>query len=197
MQFQTATDSWAYEAVYRTVQNANTGTGTITAGSIAVGAPLILATATASLPANPSSTASPFLPGSSVRNNFVTLPVTSTSIINNLFCGILAKAPAKDLAGSASGTYLDREQLGLAQCYGPYIGAIMRQETTTNTPGFIMVPELTGFLISVTGPVTAASTGTAANVEVPALGGLAVLMGQIVSSSATQTTTGIVFLRCM
>ncbi len=198
MLFQTATDQWAYEAVYRTVQNAVTGTTTITAAgaTLAVGAPLILATSTASLPSNPATGASPYLPGT-VRNNFVTYPATSTSLVNNLFLGILAKAPSQNNAGAASGTYLDREQLGLAQCYGPYIGAILRQETTTLTPGFILVPEATGFLVGVAGPMTSAATATAIGVEVPGLGGLAVLVGQIGSSSATATATGIAFLRCM
>ncbi len=187
MRWETATDAFTSEVILRTVQNANTATTTITAGSIAVGAPLVLATATASLPAT--NAGSPFYPGT-VRNNFVTLPATSTSLVNNLFCGILASVPSTN-------AYLDREQIGAAVCYGPYIGAIIRQETTTITPGFIMVPELTGFLISVTGPCTAASTGTAANVELPALGGLAVIMGQIASSSATATATAIVHVRAM
>lgn len=185
MNFQTTLDPQVAEVGFRVVQNSYTATLTITAGSIAVGSPVILETATNSLP---STTA--LDPASGIGNNWVRRPATSTSIVNNLMVGLLAKVPSTQ-------AYLDREQVGLAQAYGPYIGAQVQVFTTTQLAGQVMIPESLQFLFGVTGPTTAASTGTAANVEVPALGGLAILMADVASSSATSTGTGIVFLRCM
>lgn len=173
MRFQTAVDASTSEKAFRTVVNANTITGTITAGSIAIGSPLVLSTSTASLEAN-----------------YVNRPATSTSKVNNLFIGNLHDAPGSKI-------YLDREEVGIAQVYGPDLDAIVQILTTTSVVGCICVPEQFQFLIPVDGPVTAAATATAAHGEVPALGGLAVLMEQIASSSATSTTTARVFLRCL
>jgi hypothetical protein len=52
-------------------------------------------------------------------------------------------------------------------------------------------------LILGTGPVTAASTGTSAHVEAPAIGGLIIAMAALASSSATETVASTVFVRCM
>jgi len=180
MIFQTAQDPRVYETAFRVVQNAYTATLTITAGTIAVGSPLILATETASLPSTVAT----------AGQNFVRRPATSTSIVNNLFAGILARVP-----GTAG--YLDREEVGLAQVEGPYIGALMQALTVTQLAGQIVIPESLQFFFAVDGPVTAAATATAAHGQVPALGGLAYLMADVASSSATGTTTGIVFLRAL
>jgi hypothetical protein len=51
------------------------------------------------------------------------------------------------------------------------------------------------FLIPTGGPVTLAGTGS--NIELPGIGGLAILMQSIASSAATSTGTAKVFLRCM
>lgn len=172
-------DQFLREAVFRCVQNANTATATITAGSIAIGSPVVLATHTASLPSTVATNG----------QNFVQRPATATSIVNNLFVGVLAKGPRA--------AYLDREELGLAQCYGPYVGALIERPAAGAAVGNMLIPDSTQQFVAVSGPVTAAATATAGHVEVPALGGLAVLMAALATSGATETTTGIAFLRAM
>ena len=189
MEFATAQDKFTREVVLRVVTNSKTATATITAGSIAVGSPVILETNTASLPTTAANSTAPFWPSTNVQN-FVTRPATSTSLVNNLLVGILAAVP-----GTAA--YLDREQTGLAQCYGPYVGAAVQVTTATINPGNVLVPESLQFLILGTGPVTAAATGTAAHVEAPAIGGLIVAMAQVASSAATDTGTTTCWVRCM
>ena len=202
MRFSDAIDAFTAEKAFRSVQNAYTASLSITARTIAINSPVVLATATASLPANPSTGASPFWPNS-VRQNFVQNPATSTSLVNNLFLGILA-------AGVGTKAYLDANELGVAQCYGPYVGANIerRADTIGSSVGAVLIPELVGsgtgllgVLLPMVGPqtVNAVSTATvsALPVEVPALGGLAIACAAIASSSATETNTAVVFLRCM
>ncbi len=189
MLFESAMDPRLADTAFRVVQNSNTATMTITDGSIAIGSPVVFETNTGSLPTTN------YLPQSNaVGQNFVNRPATSTSLVNNLLAGILAKAP-----GTAA--YLDREQIGLAQCYGPYVGAAVKVETTTLVVGKVMIPSSLQLLLGVSGPMTApasiASTDTAAFTEVPGLGGHFILMNQIASSSATATGTAVVFVRAM
>jgi len=162
------------EKGYRSAVNSATATLTITAGSIAIGSPVILETSTASLN------------GYNVRR-----PATSTSLVNNLFQGIVARVP------QVNPTYLDREQEGLVQVYGYYPTAIVQRLTAGSAVGACLIPESLQMLIAVSGPVTADATGTAGNVEVPAIGCLAVLAAAIGTSSATETTTAPVWLRCL
>lgn len=176
MLFQDVVDKNTAEKVFRTAVNAYTGTLTITARTIARGAPVVLATHTDS-------------------NNglFVTNVVTSTSVVNNLYQGNVHDTKPRSVA------YVDAEQQFLVQCYGIDDDAIVQTLTTTSLAGQVCIPEYVapGFLVPTVGPTTAAATATAAHVEVPALGGLAVLIQSIASSSATSTGTAKVFLRCM
>ena len=196
MVHQSTVDAYTAETEFRSVQNSATATQTITANTIAIGAPVVLATATGSLPANLSTSASPFLPGT-VKQNWVQRPATATSLVNNLFLGLLAKAPGTK-------GYLGPEEMGLAQTYGPFVGAIIkrRADTIGSGVGAVLIPEYDGVgcLLPVVGPMTGpasiASTDTAAFTEVPALGGLALACAAIASSSATATGTAVVFLRC-
>ncbi len=180
---QTALDVRTAQVVLRAAQSAYTSTLTITAGTIAVGSPVIIETHSNSLPSTTTD--------SSITQCWIRRPATSTSIVNNLFAGLLKSAPG----GRA---YLEREEVGIYQCYGIYPNAkVQRPASDIGGAGVVLIPESLQFLISVTGPVTAAATGTAANVEVPALGGLAILVQSIASSGATETTTAAVMLRCM
>lgn len=181
--FQSVLDPRVAQVGLRAVQNAYTSTLTVTAGSIAVGSPVIIETSSNSLPTTTTD--------SSRTHQWARRPATSTSLANNLFQGLVKQVPGTK-------AYLDREEVGLVQCYGIYPGAIVQRPTSEiGLAGAVLIPESLQYLLSVTGPVTAASTGTAANVEVPALGGLAILIQSIASSSATETTTAAVFLRCM
>lgn len=140
-------------------------TKTLTASSIAAGGPVVLSTHTASN-----------------NGQFVQYPATSTSIVNNLYIGNAHAAIAP-------------EDVGLVQVYGYDSDADVQILTTTQNVGQVLIPDSTNLLFAVSGPVTAAATSTAAHTEVPALGGLAILMEQIASSSATSSTTAKVFLR--
>jgi hypothetical protein len=173
MNFQSAVDKTTADKVFRAVVNANTLTATITARTIAIGSPIILATHS-----------------DSNNGQYVTRPATSTSLVNNLLVGNVAHA-----AGTVA--YAEAEAMFIAQVYGIDDDAIVQTLTTTSLPGQVLIPESLQFLIPGVGPVTAASTGTAANVEQPAIGGLMYLLQSIASSSATSTGTAKVFLRCL
>jgi hypothetical protein len=190
MLLQSQMDKFTREIVLKTVTNSATATGTITAGSIAIGSPVILETNTASLPTTAANSTAPFWPSTNIQN-FVTRPATSTAIVNNLLQGILYSAPRTD--------YLDREQTGLVQCHGPYVGAIVQIPPSSQAiaAGNVLLPESLQMLILGTGPVTAASTSTSAHTEEPAIGGLIIAMAAVASSAATATTTSTVFIRCM
>jgi len=197
MQTQTAIDKFTAEARFRVVVSSYTSTGTITAASIAVGSPIILETATNSLPTTTANSSAPFYPSTNIQN-FVRRPATATALTNNLFAGILYSVPG------ANPTYLDREQVGLAQTYGPYVGAIVKRPTSAiGLVGALMIPDSDQSLLPVIGPMTFASFTIASTdtlglsgTSVPGYSGLAVAMAAIASSSVTETTTGTVFLRC-
>src|SRR5690242_8756023 len=125
MLFQSAMDPRTAEVGLRVVKNAYTATLTITAGSMAVGSPAILETNTASLPSTTTD--------SSVVQNWARRPDTSTGVINNLLIGLVAKVPGTK-------AYLDREEVGLVQCYGVYPNAAVQILTTTQLVGKPMIP---------------------------------------------------------
>lgn len=180
MLFQTAQDPNFAEKGFRCVQNSATATLTLTAASIALNSPVCLETNTASLP------------DGVVTNgqNFVKRPATATSLVNNLFVGVLARVP-----GTKS--YLAQEEVGLAQNYGPMTAAAVYRATAGASVGQALIPDSLQLMVPVGGPVTAAATATAGHVEVPAIGCLAVLMEALATSGATEATTARVFLRCM
>ena len=188
MMTQTAIDKFTAEARFRCIVNSLTASTTITAGTIAIGTPVIFETATASLP-TPNTGVT--LPGTNI-NNFVNKPATATSIVNNLFAGIVAAAPRSD--------YLEREAVGLAQVYGPYKGAVVKRPTSNiGGVGAILIPDSDGSMLPAVAPMTfasIASTDTLAGTSVIGMTGLAIAMQAIASSSATETTTGTIFLRC-
>ena len=171
MFFQTVLDKTTPLKVFRAAVNANTGTLTITAGSIAIGSPVVLATAS-----------------DSNNGQYITRPATNTSVVNNLYLGNVHDAPGTKV-------YLDREEMGVVQIYGIDDDAIVQTLTTTSLAGQVLVPESLQFLIPTGGPTTVTAAATAA--EVPGLAGLAVLLQSIASSAATSTGTAKVFLRCM
>lgn len=173
MTFQTAVDKTTAERVFRAVVNANTITATITARTIAIGSPVILATHS-----------------DSNNGHYVTRAATSTSIVNNLLVGNVHEAP-----GTVA--YAEAEAMFLAQVYGIDDDAIVQTLTTTSLPGQVLQPESLQFLIPGVGPVTAAATATAGHVEAPAIGGLMYLLQSIASSAATSTGTAKVFIRCL
>ena len=193
MLIETTLDVYTMETVLRIGVNAYTATGTITGRTIAIGSPVILATATNSLPTTASNTSGAFYPSTNVQN-FITNPATSTSLVNNLLVGLLVAKP-----GSSTVAYLEAEEQGLVQCYGPYVGARVLLDAAIS-PGNVLIPDSAqNTLILGAGPNTSsAATGTAANVESPAIGGLIIAMAAIASSSATYTTNGsTVWVRCM
>lgn len=125
------------EQAFRCVQNANTLTATITARTIAVGGPVILATATASLPGT----------DPSLGQNFVVGAGAAAGAVNNLLVGILARAP-----GTLQ--YLDAEDFGLAQCYGVGL-ANFQAGGTAGTPGQVLIPDTGGLAAPGTAPAVA------------------------------------------
>jgi hypothetical protein len=180
MLLQTAMDKRYAETVLRVVQNVATATLTLTAASIAVDSPVVLATATDFLPTTDTADG----------QNYVQRPATATSLVNNLFVGLLSRVPGTK-------TYLAQEEVGLAQAYGPVISGAVHRPAAGASVGAALVPDSTQLLVPVGGPITAAATSTAGHVEVPALGCLAVLMEALATSGATEATTARVFLRCM
>lgn len=182
MLFQSVMDPRTLDVALTAVKNAYTATLTITQGSIAIGSPVVVATHSASLPQTTTD--------SSVVQSWGRRPATSTDIMNNLVRGLL-------YSGIGTKAYLDREEVGLVMCHGIFPNAIVQVTTSAQAAGLILIPESLQFLTGVTGPVTAASTGTAANVEVPALGGLFALIQSIASSAATDTARKAVLVRCM
>ena len=171
MFFQTVLDKTTPLKVFRAAVNAVTGTQTLTSASIAIGSPVVLATASDS-------------------NNglYVQRPATNTSVVNNLYVGNVHEAPGTKI-------YLGPEEMGSVQIYGIDDDAIVQTLTTTSLAGQVLVPESLQFLIPTGGPTTVTAAATAA--EVPGLAGLAVLLQSIASSAATSTGTAKVFLRCM
>lgn len=192
MLIETAIDVYTMETVLRIGVNAYTATGTITGRTIAIGSPVILATATASLPSTTSNSSQPFYPSTNVQN-FITNPATKTSLVNNLLVGLLVAKP-----GTSTVAYLEAEEQGLVQCYGPYVGARVLLDAAIS-PGNVLIPDSpeAGALILGVGPMTAAATATAGHVEAAAIGGLIIAMAAVASSGATYTTTSTCFVRCM
>lgn len=171
MFFQTVLDKTTPLKVFRAAVNAVTSTQTLTSASIAIGSPVVLATAS-----------------DSSNGQYITRPATSTSVVNNLYVGNVHDAPGTKI-------YLGPDEMGAIQIYGLDDDAIVQTLTTTSLAGQVLIPESLQFLIPTGGAQTI--TGTAAAAEVPGLLGLAVLLQSIASSAATSTGTAKVFLRCM
>lgn len=177
MIFQSAMSSALSEIVLRAARNGVTKTVTNTSVTLPiVGGPVVLATATASY-----------------DGTYIGPAVTSTSVVNNLFLGLAYDYP--ELRTSTAARWGGESQ-GLVQCYGLYATAKMQIATSAQAAGSALIPNVNE-LISVSGPITAAATSSAAHAEVPALGCLAVLVEAIASSSATATGSSRVFLRCL
>jgi hypothetical protein len=180
MQFQTTLDNATAEKVFRLARNAKTATTTVTAATIARGAPVCLAT-------------------DSVSNNgiFAIAPDTAgANLLNNLFIGCVYDFP--DTSSAHTGTW-QAEAVGLVQCYGLMTNAILLQNATASlAAGLCLSPNTGTTLITVAGPATAAATSTAGHVELTGIGGLAILAGTVATNATTTATVAVsVHLRCM
>lgn len=182
MRFATAIDGVTAEKVFGSFRNSITKTTTATAATIARGAPVILATATASC------------------NGYdIQRAVTSTAVeINNLFVGIAADFP--DTTTGQTGTW-GAEDVGQVQIYGYHAAGVVRAFESAITIGTILIPNnaFSGGMESVGPLVTvAAATGTTAHGLVYGIGGLVYVAEQL-ASAATNTTsqTCKVFIRAM
>lgn len=176
MRFSTAVSATLAEKVFRSARNSSTKTLTATAATIARGAPVILATASAS-----------------VNGYDVQRADTASQLINNLFVGIVANFP--DTTTGQTGTW-GAEDVGEVQCYG-YGSANLRGHTDTLAQGLCLIPNTGQMLLTNIGPVVAAATGTTAHSEVGGIGCLVVL-AQTVATAATSATTSVsVLIRAM
>lgn len=145
MLFHSAQDPELGELVFRCVQNAAPLSAASTL-SIAVGAAVILATATDSTPNTDPARG----------QNFVTAAGAAGAQVNNLLVGILAQVPGTK-------GYLDRNEVGLACIYGA-IAAQVPAGTAAFTPGQGFVPGSAGLVASAAGAliyaIEAVGTGT-------------------------------------
>lgn len=173
MLFHSAEDPRLAEMVFRTVQNSaapTTATGTASAiGQIALGMPVVLEINTASTPNS----------DGTINQNYVTKPAAAgTAPINNLMLGVLVRVPGKV-------NYLAQDAVGLVQCYGPVLNALVRRDAAGVTAGTLLQPSDIGFI----NPGTAGPPAGQA--------GQAVLIEALAASSASEVTPAKVFLRCM
>lgn len=177
MQFATVVDATFAEFVYRSARNSSTKTLTATAATIARGAPVILATNSAS-----------------VNGYDIIRADTASQLINNLFVGLAHDFP--DTTTGHTGTW-QAEDAGLVQCYGYDSDAILRGYTDTLAQGLCLIPHSAQQLLTNLGPVVAAATGTTAHTEVGGIGCLVVL-AQTVATAATSATQAVkVLIRAM
>lgn len=181
MRFYSAIDSTTAEKVFATFRNSVTATATATAKTLQRNAPVVLCTHTAS------------------ANGYdIQAPATGTSIVNNLFVGIVDNFP--DTTTGQTGVW-GGEDAGQVQVYGYRSGLVYLAASVAVAVGDLLIPDSAygrGNLTTSGPPSThAASTGTAANVAVPAIGGLCVAVAAVASSTDTQTSASGVFLRCM
>lgn len=167
MRFQTAMASGFAEKVFRSVKNCYTKT--LTASSFVAGAPVVLATATAS-----------------IDGCYAQYPATSTSIVNNFYLGNADAA-------------ISPEGVGLVQCYGYDDDAVVQVLTDTQAVGVPLLCEASFLFNSggLYVPYVAASTGTSAHLAYGGAGGLVFLAETIATSSATDTGAKKVFIRAM
>jgi hypothetical protein len=169
MLFHSAEDPRLAEMAFRVVQNSAPLSATLTAASIAVGAPVVLELAAASLPNS----------DVAANQNFVTKPSSvATAPGNNLFIGALARVPGTK-------TYLAQDAIGLVQIYGPMLNALVRRDAAALAAGTYLIPTDNGF-------VSAGTAGPAAG-----LAGMVTLMEVVASSASAELATARVFLRCM
>lgn len=181
MRFATAVDGVTAEKVFGSFRNSITKTTTATAATIARGAPVILATATASC------------------NGYdIQRAVSSTAVeINNLFIGLAADFP--DTTTGQTGTW-GAEDVGQVQVYGFHSAAVVRGFESAITIGTILIPNngFSGVLETAGVPVTAAATATAGHGLCYGLGGQAFVAEQLASAATnTASQTCKIFIRCM
>lgn len=170
MLFHSAQDPRLAEMGFRVVQNSAPLTMTLTAASIALGAPLVLEGNTASTPNN----------DTTLGQNFVAKgAAAATALANNLVIGALARV-------TGTRTYLAQEGVGLAQVYGPMLNALVRREIAGVPSGTQLIPSDIAFV------VPAGTTGAPAG-----LAGMFTLIEALAASTATELTAAKVFLRCM
>ncbi len=175
----TNTPNAVNERIFRVVRNSFTATATVTAASFVRGNPAVLATESAS-------------------NNGYDIKHGDTqgaNLPNNLLIGAVYDYP--DTTVGRTGVF-QPEAVGLVQCYGLMTNAVVAANSSTLIlPGVILTPDTGSQFKSAVGPVTAASTGTAANVELTGIGGLIYLAASLASSTAAGTASATVFIRCM
>jgi hypothetical protein len=177
MRFATAVTPTFAEKVYRSARNSSTKTLTATAATIARGAPVILATNSAS-----------------VNGYDIQRADTASQLINNLFVGIVAEFP--DTTINQTGTW-GAEDVGAVQCYGYNSAAILRGYTDTLAQGLCLIPNTGQMLLTNLGPVVAASTGTTAHSEVGGIGCLVVLAETVATVATSATNAVAVHIRAM
>jgi len=170
MRFATAVSATLAEKVFRSARNSSTKTLTATAATIARGAPVILATNSAS-----------------VNGYDVQRADTASQLINNLFVGLVANFP--DTTTGQTGVW-QGEDVGEVQCYGYNSQAILRGYTDTLAQGLCLIPDIGQKLVTNIGPIAAAATSTTAHTEVGGLGCLVVL-AQTVATAATSATQSV------
>lgn len=182
MRLASTVDKATAEKVFATFVNCYTKTLTATDATIARGAPVILATHSAS------------------NNGYhIQRAVTSTTVeMNNLLVGIAADFP--DTTSGLTGTW-GNEDVGQVQVYGYNSSVVIRAIEAALVIGQILVPNslLSGNLETCGVPVTAsAATSTAAHGLVYGIGGL-IYAASSKASHATNTTTStaVAFIRCM
>lgn len=177
MRFATTLDGVTAEKVFATFRNSVTKTATATSATLERGAPVILCTHTAS------------------ANGYdIQAPTTATSIVNNLFVGVVDSFP--DTTTGQTGTW-QGEDVGQVQVYGYRSGLQYLAESGAVAVGDVLVPDSVygrGALVQAAAPLTSTSTN---NLRGYAQGGLAIAVAAIASSTATQTSSSGVFLRCM
>lgn len=169
MMFHSAQDPRLAEMGFRVVQNSAPQSVTATTAQIPIGAPVCLELSAASLPSS----------DGAVGQNFVTKANSvSSAATNNLLLGALAR-------GAGSKSYLGPSEIGLAQCYGPMLNALVRREAAGVVAGTLLQPSDIGWV----------SPGTAG--PIPGVAGMAILLDTLASSAASEITPARIFLRCM
>ncbi len=177
MQFATTVTATFAEYVLRAARNSNTKTLTVTAATIARGAPVILATASAS-----------------VNGYDIIRADTASQLINNLYVGNAHDFP--DTTTGHTGAW-GAEDAGLVQCYGYDNDAILRGYTDTLAQGLCLIPHSAQQFLTNVGPVAAATATTVAHTEVGGIGCLVVL-AQTLATVATSATQAVgVHIRAM
>jgi len=166
------------EQVFGVFRNSFTKTATITAASFVRGNPAILTVASAS------------------NNGYdIVHADTAGQDTNHLFVGVVADFP--DTTILRNGNW-QPEDWGTLQLYGINTFAVVANATATINAPVLLTPNTGSQLLTIATPFY--GTGTASTVTHTALtgiGGLAVLIQTLATSSAAGTTAAKVFLRCL